>query len=341
MNNAIAISTENNSGMSFATLIPVRLGELAGEIVQLCNAKDVYLCVGAARRFTSWITGRINEFGFREGVDFCTSLCKRVSPQSGRKSKGGRPSVEYIITVRMAMHLAMLERTPQGFAVRDYFIDCEKALRKLAPEVADDILRRTLNPQQQLDLSKKVQAKVALLPQGKHRAGYSELWWQLKSRHQVAQYRDIPQAEFGDACQFVEEFVWEGEWLGKEPAKVVEALTIHFPIEEWKARNPHQFSQDNPNSSDLVVGYGDLLLSKYSPCLELLDKLAAAGHCVDGAYYEFRSYQNMLRQMDITVRLMAGSIKNAFDNFEGDRRRLQVYPEVKGQQVKGEGRMVA
>lgn len=216
MNNAIAISTENNSGMSFATLIPVRLGELGGEIVQLCNAKDVYLCVGAARRFTSWITGRIKEFGFREGVDFCTSLCKRVSPQSGRKSKGGRPSVEYTITVRMAIHLAMLERTPKGFAVRDYFIECERALRKLAPEVADDILRRTLNPQQQLELSKKVQAKVALLPQDRRRAGYSELWWQLKSRHQVAQYRDIPQAEFGDACQFVEEFVWEGEWLGKE-----------------------------------------------------------------------------------------------------------------------------
>lgn len=333
MSNAIAIHAENNSGMSFATLIPVRLGELAGEIVQLCNARDLHICLGVGRRFATWITERIAEYGFVEGVDYLISRNRET-----KKGRGGdRRSQEYDLTVDMAKELAMVERTEIGQRIRRYFIQCEKALRKLAPEVADDILRRALNPQQQLELAGKVHAKVALLPQDKRRSGYSELWWQLKSRHQVAQYRDIPQAEFGDACQFVEEFVWEGEWLGKEPARP----EIHFPIEEWKARNPHQFSQDNPNSSDLVVGYGDLLLSKYSPCLELLDKLAAAGHCVDGAYYEFRSYQNMLRQMDITVRLMAGSIKNAFDNFEGDRRRLQVYPEVKGQQVKGEGRMVA
>ena len=333
MSNAIAISTENNSGMSFATLIPVRIGELAGEIVQLCNARDIHICLKVRSRFNDWIARRIAEYGFVEDVDF--TLVTRGKVTKGRG--GDRRSREYDVTIDMAKELAMVERTEIGQRIRRYFIQCEKALRKLAPETADDILRRALNPQQQLELAGKVHGKVAMLPKDKHRAGYCELWWQLKSRHQVAQYRDIPQAEFGDACQFVEEFVWEGEWLGKEPARP----EIHFPIEEWKARNPHQFSQDNPNSSDLVVGYCDLLLSKYSPCLELLDKLAAAGHCVDGAYYEFRSYQNLLRQMDITVRLMAGSIKNAFDNFEGDRRRLQVYPEVKGQQVKGEGRMVA
>lgn len=186
-----------------------------------------------------------------------------------------------------------------------------------------------------------IKGKVTSLPAPMQRSATAKIWSQTHAAFGVRSAADIPASQLDAARNFIAAYALEGEWLGKEPAKVVEALTIHFPIEEWKARNPHQFSQDNPNSSDLVVGYGDLLLSKYSPCLELLDKLAAAGHCVDGAYYEFRSYQNMLRQMDITVRLMAGSIKNAFDNFEGDRRRLQVYPEVKGQQVKGEGRKVA
>lgn len=182
-----------------------------------------------------------------------------------------------------------------------------------------------------------IKGKVASLPAPMQRSATAKIWSQTHAAFGVRSAADIPASQLDAARNFIAAYALEGEWLGKEPARP----EIHFPIEEWKARNPHQFSQDNPNSSDLVVGYGDLLLSKYSPCLELLDKLAAAGHCVDGAYYEFRSYQNLLRQMDITVRLMAGSIKNAFDNFEGDRRRLQVYPEVKGQQVKGEGRMVA
>lgn len=232
MSNPIVIHAENNSGMSFATLIPVRLGELGGEIVQLCNARDLHVCLGVGRRFATWITERIKEYGFVEGVDFLISRNRETKRGRG----GDRRSQEYDLTVDMAKELAMVERTEIGQRIRRYFIQCEKALRKLAPETADDILRRTLNPQQQLELSKKVQAKVALLPQDRRRAGYSELWWHLKSRHQVAQYRDIPQAEFGDACQFVEEFVWEGEWLGKEKESILSdgdwlnlnALVVHM-----------------------------------------------------------------------------------------------------------------
>ena len=190
MTNAIAISTENNSGMSFATLIPVRLGELAGEIVQLCNARDIHICLKVRSRFNDWIARRITEYGFVEDVDF--TLVTRGKVTKGRG--GDRRSREYDVTIDMAKELAMVERTEIGQRIRRYFIQCEKALRKLAPETADDILRRALNPQQQLELAGKVHAKVALLPKGKHRSGYSELWWQLKSRHQVAQYRDIPQA---------------------------------------------------------------------------------------------------------------------------------------------------
>lgn len=174
-----------------------------------------------------------------------------------------------------------------------------------------------------------IKGKVTSLPAPMQRSATAKIWSQTHAAFGVRSAADIPASQLDAARNFIAAYALEGEWLGKEQPRP----EFHFPIEEWKARNPHQFRQDNPNSSGLVVGYGDLLLSEYSPCLELLDKLAAAGHCVDGAYYEFRSYQNMLRQMDITVRLMAGSIKSAFDNFEGDRRRLQVYPEVKGRAV--------
>ena len=174
-----------------------------------------------------------------------------------------------------------------------------------------------------------IKGKVTSLPAPMQRSAAAKIWSQTHAAFGVRSAADIPASQLDAARNFIAAYALEGEWLGKEQPRP----EIHFTIEEWKARNPHQFRQDSPNSADLVIGYGDLLLSEYSPCLELLDKLTADGHCVDGAYYEFRSYQNLLRQMDITVRLMAGSIKSAFDNFEGDRRRLQVYPEVKGRAV--------
>lgn len=318
---------ENNGGMSFETLIPVRMAELGGELVPVCSAKDVYLCVGAGRRYTSWIAGRIKEYGFRENVDFCTKLCKKVSPQSGKNSKGGRPSVEYIITVRMAMHLAMLERTAQGFAVRDYFIDCEKALRQIAPEVAADCLRKALNPQQQFQLKEKVDSKVACLAKARQRAGYHEIWSSLKSRHQVAQYRDIPQGEFEDACKYVESYVWDGEWIDGKRGSASE-IDFRCTIEDWIARNPQCFGVTKRRGGDLGVTVGDLVLSKDSPCLELLDKMHNAGYQVEGAFYEFRSYQNLMRQMDYLMKAAGGAISQALGTLERGRMKPQEYAGV-------------
>ena len=40
---------------------------------------------------------------------------------------GGRPSVDYDISVDMAKQICMIQRTPEGKAVRQYLIDLEKA----------------------------------------------------------------------------------------------------------------------------------------------------------------------------------------------------------------------
>ncbi|TDA65565.1 hypothetical protein E0765_04885 [Sulfuricurvum sp. IAE1] len=46
------------------------------------------------------------------------------------ESTGGRPSKEYIISIEMAKHLAMMEKTGKGFEVRQYFIRCEEELQR-------------------------------------------------------------------------------------------------------------------------------------------------------------------------------------------------------------------
>ncbi|RJG10910.1 hypothetical protein D3879_14610 [Pseudomonas cavernicola] len=220
--NTIAIAVENNSGMSYSTLIPVRLGELGGEVVQLCNAKDIYLCLGVTTRFNDWIARRIQEYGFIEGQDFSMVTQNRVTKGRG----GDRRSQGYSLSVDMAKELAMVERTEAGRAVRRYFIECEKKLRQIAPDVAAECLRKALNPQQQLQLSDKVHGKVACLEKARQRAGYCELWTHLKHRHQVAQYRDIPQSEFENACGFVDSYTWEGEWIGRQENPTSPAMQL-------------------------------------------------------------------------------------------------------------------
>lgn len=204
MNNSTAISIGNNSGMTYATLIPVTIGEIAGSVCQVVNAKDLHICLRVKDRFDQWIRRRAAEYGFREGEHFCTKLCK---------STGGRRKTAFTLSMTMALNLAIVEKTEIGQRIRDYFIDCEKRLRQIAPEAAAEALRKALSPDQQHTLSGKVHSKVACLEKARQRAGYSELWSSLKAKHQVARYQDIAQGEFDEACHFVDSYTFEGQWI--------------------------------------------------------------------------------------------------------------------------------
>lgn len=70
-------------------------------------------------KFSTWLPRRIEEIGFVENKDFYPIL--------GKKGQG-RPATEYVITVEMAKHLCMLEKSEIGYQMRDYFIECERKL---------------------------------------------------------------------------------------------------------------------------------------------------------------------------------------------------------------------
>lgn len=248
-------------------------------------------------------------------------------------TKGGIQQVR-IFSLRGAHMLAMFARTKVAKEFRHWALDVLEGEAE-APTKAKrktKLLPNGLTGDQQDAIKALVKARVEELPENKRAKAAITCWSSLKSKFGCT-YKEISPEQFTDAVSLIARVVLEGELLDPEEPKLVGRLDISYPIEDWQARNPQQFSRDDPNSPDLLVGYGDLLLSKYSPCLELLDKLHNAGYCIDGAYYEFRSYQNLMAQMDMTVRMMAGSIKNAFENFEHDRRRLQKYPDVKGRKA--------
>lgn len=122
--------------MNTTDLVPVFSGTLAGQDTPLCNARDLHAALGVGDRFDQWIRRRIEEYGFIDGEDFCTNLCKT-------SRRGGRPATDYHLTLDMAKELAMVENNDAGRRIRRYFIALEKQARQAAlPAPVDSAMDR-------------------------------------------------------------------------------------------------------------------------------------------------------------------------------------------------------
>lgn len=128
-------------------LIPVFNGELDGRRQHLCDARDLHSFLDVGRFFSNWIKERIEQYGFVEGEDFLPVLAK---------STGGRPAVEYHLTIDTAKELAMVENNEQGRQVRRYFISMEREARESRGA-------SYLSVSQQLTIHKQVPRLLALL----------------------------------------------------------------------------------------------------------------------------------------------------------------------------------
>lgn len=99
------------------------------------NARDVHKALESHKQFGNWIKNRIERFGFIEGKDFT------VVTQSVKNPQGGRPEIEYHVSLSMAKELAMVENTEKGKAARLYFIEAEERYRGLpAPTAGNAIM---------------------------------------------------------------------------------------------------------------------------------------------------------------------------------------------------------
>lgn len=125
----------NASTPSLATaqLIHTFTATIDGVQTACCNGRELHNFMAVQRDFTTWIKGRIQKFGFVEGVDYLLAKSgEKVLPQSG-ENLGGRPSSDYHLTLDMAKELAMVENNEQGRQARRYFIACEKQALGDAP----------------------------------------------------------------------------------------------------------------------------------------------------------------------------------------------------------------
>lgn len=109
------------------SLIPVIESEIGGELQPCVDARTLHQWLKSGERFADWIKKRIRTYGFIENEDY--SLISVIPETKGRG--GNRRSVDYILTLDTAKELSMVENNAQGRTARRYFINCEKALRRV------------------------------------------------------------------------------------------------------------------------------------------------------------------------------------------------------------------
>lgn len=111
---------------------------------QIVSARELHEFLEIKTDFTDWCK-RMFEYGFEENIDFTSIL---------GKSTGGRPSIDYGLSLDCAKEISMLQRTDKGKQARKYFIEVEKKYKSMSiPKTFGEALR--LAADQQLLIEKQ------------------------------------------------------------------------------------------------------------------------------------------------------------------------------------------
>ena len=103
--------------------------------LQTVLATELYKFLEPKTQFNNWIA-RMLDFGFVDGLDFWTFLTESI---------GGRPTKEYILTLDCAKSIAMVQRSPKGKQIRNYFLEVEKQFKAIAtPQQIQNLYTRLI-----------------------------------------------------------------------------------------------------------------------------------------------------------------------------------------------------
>lgn len=122
------------------------------------SARELHERLENKRKFTDWIKQKIEKYGFEENADYISLS------QNCEKPQGGRPQLDYIITIDMAKELCMVENNEIGRKFRKYFIECEKRLKEvvLAERQKANLLLNIYNGGQEGVLAAKQLAELEI-----------------------------------------------------------------------------------------------------------------------------------------------------------------------------------
>ncbi len=112
----------NNLTVFNNEIIPVYTTDTGEKVV---IGRELHERLQISSKYADWFKNMCG-YGFSEGVDF--SAFSKILENGGR-------SIEHILTLDMAKHIAMIQRTPQGKEIRDKLISLETRVQELSPEL--------------------------------------------------------------------------------------------------------------------------------------------------------------------------------------------------------------
>lgn len=111
-------------------LIKTFVTKIGDEDVIATDARELHTALAVGKTFGAWITERIEKYEFIEGEDYVKVVSSSgIKPQpftENGKNLGGRPTVDYHLTLDMAKELSMVQNNAAGKNARKYFIQVEK-----------------------------------------------------------------------------------------------------------------------------------------------------------------------------------------------------------------------
>ncbi|CAM2754259.1 antA/AntB antirepressor family protein [Corynebacterium propinquum] len=93
--------------------------------------RDLHEFLEVKKAYTTWFMS-MAEYGFSAGQDFL--------PKKEEINGRGRPQQDHIISLDMAKEISMIQRTERGKQARQYFIECERRMKQLQPELTPEQL---------------------------------------------------------------------------------------------------------------------------------------------------------------------------------------------------------
>lgn len=139
-----------------AELIPVHTNPDGGKAVM---GRDLHEFLEVRRDYTNWFKQMVG-YGFSEGQDY--SLIEEETAGHPVSPNLARPRHNHIITLDMAKEISMIQRTERGKQARQYFIECERRMKQLQPELTPEQLMAKALLQAEQTMLEQTQAIEAL-----------------------------------------------------------------------------------------------------------------------------------------------------------------------------------
>ena len=113
-------------------LIPVYVTDTGNQVV---IGRELHESLGIGRDYSNWIK-QMADYGFSEGTDYSPFLANRSD------GKAGKPKTEHILSMDMAKHICMIQRTERGKRIRQKLIELEKKVSTPDSYMIEDPIER-------------------------------------------------------------------------------------------------------------------------------------------------------------------------------------------------------